>query len=378
MFSFDTTPSQKAQRSSQAQRIADFWQHLCEVPELNLEAVAKTLSGLDARLSVELCRNGTDFVLRSEERSLRPHVEDLWRAVPDSLRARFRALRPRYDADTAQRAARNWGVDLLKARVRAGFSRGHLLDVVVYVPGGNGGDDERDAAQDTVEALLGEADFDDWIGDVSAVAAPRMGALRVVGSNDDFERAFPLTELPSACDSAIAALYASLPEAPLWKSALDDAWTMFELEPELADDFASQDDLTYTMTCMPEMRKSFLRGDPFASKRFSRHGERFVYLKIDSKGRSSDAELAQRRTLEELIDRTLVDEQVGSVIGSGLGLRYAYIDIALSDPQRGLQVLREVAQANDVSQRSWIQCCDSDYVKQWLPIWDSSPPPPGI
>ena len=39
------------------------------------------------------------------------------------------------------------GVDFSLARARAGFARGHLLDVVLHVPGGKGDDRECEAAE---------------------------------------------------------------------------------------------------------------------------------------------------------------------------------------------------------------------------------------
>ncbi len=70
-------------------------------------------------------------------------------------------------------------------RVRAGFTRGHLLELVVSVPGGKGDDAERELAERLVWDIAGERRADDWIGGVEVEAAPRGGPLRVLRERPD-------------------------------------------------------------------------------------------------------------------------------------------------------------------------------------------------
>src|SRR3954471_14067198 len=75
------------------------------------------------------------------------------------------------------------GLDFGKARARAGFARGHLLEVVVYLPGGTGSRLESEAAEDLVRLLVGEEWFERWIGSVLATPTVRGGLLTVLNES---------------------------------------------------------------------------------------------------------------------------------------------------------------------------------------------------
>lgn len=62
--------------------------------------------------------------------------------------------------------------------------------------------------------------------------------------------------------------------------------------------------------------------------------------------------------------------------GSGTGLRYTYLDLALVDLDQGIQVIRKRLQEGGVPKRSWIQFFDADLAAEWIGIYDDSPPPP--
>ncbi len=128
---------------------------------------------------------------------------------------------------------------------------------------------------------------------------------------------------------------------------------------------------------MPEMLKCFLSGAPFASRRFSRHGELFCYLKVKSKELEPRLALSARRVLEDALDAALVSERCGRVVGGGVGVRYSYVDLALDGVERALGVLREVAARVGLPDQSWLLFCDGALDDVWAPLHPSSPPPPG-
>jgi len=129
------------------------------------------------------------------------------------------------------------GVDLTRAKARAGFSRGHLLDVFVSLPGGRGDARELDAVRQLLTLVLGEARVDDWLGELGVVPAPRGGPLAVVQPQASGEGTFfPLSELRAAFEAAIAGLYLGLPDAPLCEIGGEQRWTLLELEAERAAD----------------------------------------------------------------------------------------------------------------------------------------------
>jgi hypothetical protein len=162
------------------------------------------------------------------------------------------------------------GLDLRRARVRAGFARGHLLDVVVYSSEfeSQGDDTGRSASELLVRGVLGDRLAEQWIGQIDVVPAPRAGALRVLNNDGDAGEAFPVHELGAAVGAAIRGLYEGLPERPCWAEPDAKNWTLFELEPEEQEDYVAQDDLVVATSMRPEMLKCFLQGMPFSSERF--------------------------------------------------------------------------------------------------------------
>jgi hypothetical protein len=268
------------------------------------------------------------------------------------------------------------GVDFSAARARAGFSRGHLIDVVLSLPGGRGSNREPDAGKALLLALLGEARATDWLGELSLEPAPRDGPLRVLDSRARTSPFFPVSELGRTFERAIAGLYAGLPEKPLWSMGGEHLWTMLEASVERADDYAAQNDLLLASTYLPEMLKCFLGGSPFASSRFSRHGELFAYLKAESRSQDPRLSLSARRVLEDALDAALVSERAGRVVGSGLGIRYSYVDFALSNVENAIGVVANVARRIGLSERSWVLFCDTALEDEWAAVHPSAPAPP--
>ncbi len=268
------------------------------------------------------------------------------------------------------------GVDLSRARARAGFSRGHLLELVLLDPAFVSAGDEhaQEVAERAADALFGPQLVDDWIGQIEVAPLARGGPLEVVGNGN--EQSLPLAELQAAVLAAIDGLLAGLPDAPHHARAGDGEWTLFELEPDSADDLAAQNDLVLATTSVPELLKAYLQGLPLYSGRFSRHGELYCYLKLDSGGRADEERLAERSALEDAIGAALVKAQAGCVVGNGLGLRYSYIDLAVADLERAAPILRECV--DSAGQQAWLLFCDSDRAGDWLSLVDGSEPPPGL
>lgn len=269
------------------------------------------------------------------------------------------------------------GIDFGRAVARAGFTRGHLLDVVVKLPGARGTTAEEEAADRLVVSVLGEADADDWVDQVTLEPAPHGGALSVLQSLPDQGRYFPLLELPAAVSAAVRGLYAGMPPEPLWATGGEQRWTLLELEVDRAEDYGRQADVALCATFLPEMLKCYLSGSPFASRRFSRHGEIFAYLKHESTGGDAREALAARRVLEDALDAALVVERCGRVVGSGMGVLYSYVDFALVSLERALHVIRTVATRVGLPPKSWLLFCDSALSSDWAAVHPGAPAPPG-
>ena len=294
------------------------------------------------------------------------------RALAMLKSARFAAALPLGVALSRVRAES--GLDFTQARARAGFARGHLLEVVVYVPGGSGSGAEQEAAEELVRLLLGEEWFERWIGSVLATPTVRGGLLTVLNENTEDRSALPIETLPETVRAAVAGLTMGLPALPPAVSEDSADWIAFELEPERAVDYAAQDDLLLCSTRTPELKKSFLQGEPFYSGRFCNSDALFVYLKYESREPDPERRLAERTRLEELVTGTLAPAQA-TLIGLGLGLSYDYLDLAIADPRCVREQLLPALQKAKIPLRAWLLFCDSELEREYIPVHENAPEP---
>ncbi len=71
----------------------------------------------------------------------------------------------------------------------------------------------------------------------------------------------------------------------------------------------------------------------------------------------------------------MIKEQVGCFIGGGTGLKYSYIDLALTDLDKGIKLTKEILRNGNITKNSWILFYDSELENEWIGIWDDSPKP---
>jgi len=329
--------------------------------------------------SAPVSRSRADELVAKSRPSEETGTQSLAIVDEASLRARIAPTRgaPPLDLPTALALVRDrHRLDLSQARARAGFTRGHLLDIVLALPGGRNTPDEEVAAGELVELVLGEARRDDWVASVTSLAAPRGGLLKVVQARPDEGWFFPLPDLEATVQAAIQGIHAGLPSEPLWKLGGEQRWYLFELDVEPLPAYPAQADVALVSTFLPELVKCFLSESPFASTRFSRAGELFAYLKYESRERDPRRALAQRRVLEDALDAALVSERAGRVIGSGMGVVHSYVDFALSRVERAVKAVQSVAERVGLGPRAWIQFFDAPLENEWLGVRADAPPPP--
>jgi hypothetical protein len=277
-------------------------------------------------------------------------------------------------------------LDLDGASLRAGFGRGHLLEVTLAVPGGSGSEIEQNAAENLVRALLGDRLFETWIGAVHVTPAPRRASLRVLDVNAP-RATLQLHELFDTVSAAALGVLQGLPEqaradasvaravhtAGNVGSADDEArgdWTLLETEPLADARGVRKDDLVLASTCTPELLRCYLDGSPCASRRFSRVGERFVFVSYEDDARTMQARVARRTMLEAALAEAV--EGFGAVTGVGLGVKTTYVDLALCNLETGLTRLVSKLKAEDVPARTFIQFFDSELADEWVAIWPDS------
>jgi hypothetical protein len=277
-------------------------------------------------------------------------------------------------------------LELDNASVRAGFGRGHLLEVTLGVPGGTGSENEQNAAENLVRAVLGDRVFETWIGAVHVTAAPRSGSLRVLAAHAP-RTTLRLFELFDTVAAAALGVLQGLPEqSRAQATALDVAggslgvgterddargdWTLLETEPLEAALGVRKDDLVLASTCTPELLRCYLDGSPCASRRFSRAGERFVFVSYEDDERTMRGRLARRTAIEAALSEAVAGE--GAVTGVGFGVKTTYVDLALCHLETGLARLVSKLKELDAPARTFIQFFDSELSDEWLSIWPDS------
>jgi hypothetical protein len=305
-------------------------------------------------------------------------VAELIRRAPASDRFSVVRHRPPLSVEAALADVRaRGGVDLAGARVRAGFSRGHLLEVVVYSHAVSSAADEAalDAANMLVPRIVGEREFDEWVGSIDVAPLGRGGSLRVLSdAAPSPDAALPLTELKNTVDAAIRGVDLELPESPYHTFCERAEWTLLELTPRAAEDYPAQDDLALLATMLPEAMKSFLQGAPFSSRRFSKCGETFAYVKMDVSEKSVEERHALRLELEDRLNAALVPGRAGCVVGAGLGVRYLYFQLALQRLDDGVRITRDKLVKLGVGPRAWILFCDGTLRDEWVGVGSDAPP----
>jgi hypothetical protein len=376
-FLDDENPSERAARQALLGDVGALYRALESDGARTGAACRRIDPGLDCR-AVEL--DGAErLAIECLDPELRPLRELILQGAPASLRERVLAGVPPQPLTAAlARVEREYGLKLERASARAGFVRGHLLEVTLF-----SAETPRMDAQEATAAcelllsdLLGERTFQDWVGQVHTAPGRKPGALRVM--NTDEPETFPLSELRPTVERAIEAVRAGLSEKPLWLGQ-SDAWTLFETEP--TDDRSAQGDLVLASTTVPELLKSFLEGSVFSSTRFSRAEERFCYLKFGGAGTgaggvSSQARLRERDRVEALVDGRLRNAGLGAVVGNGLGVEFSYVDLSLCDVERAARELTELVRNAEIGPNAWLLFCDTEWRREWIRLHPEAPPPP--
>ncbi len=349
----------------------------------------RLIGAIDPRLALSVQRDDEQRVplveLSAFEASAWPLAELLLAQLPLDLDCTSSLGRSAVSLERALSEVRaSHQVELERASLRAGFGRGHLLEITLGVPGGSGGENEQNAAENLVRAVLSDRWFETWVGAVHVTASPRGGSLRVLDPRaprtslqlrELFDTVAAATRgvlhgLPSAL-SGTASRPGLTPGAPVdTADVAREDWTLLEIEPLADVRGVRKDDLVLASTCTPELLRCYLDGSPCASRRFSRSGEQFVFVSYVDDERTMQSRVARRTLIENALAECVAD--FGAVIGVGLGVRTSYVDLGLANLETGLP--RLVAKLKDVGAppRTFIQFFDSELADEWLSIWPDS------
>ena len=281
------------------------------------------------------------------------------------------------DVAAALRAVRQrYGIDLSDARVRAGFGRGHALELLLHARAVQSAVDTAalPAARALLRSSLGPETFDTWVGDVKVAPLRQRSRLKLLDDASGTPELLDLGELRPCIEAVIAEVRAGLPERPYWRCAADLPWTMLEVEPVPSEDPPEQDDLFLATTALPEMLKAFLRGDAVPSARFSNHDETFCYLKWRDGAADAGERMQRRVAVEDALDAALVRARLGCVVGSGLGLQYTYVHLALTDTSAASGAIEDVCHRLSMGP-GWLLFFDAGARDRCRPLCGAGDPP---
>lgn len=354
----------------------EVWRHVAEADDAKACALVEEI---DSRLVLYVDRDGAadgpSLELSPLEPSAWPLAQLLLAQVPVELGFALALGRAAVPLELALgEVEQSHGVALGRASLRAGFGRGHLLEITLGVPGGNGSENEQIAAENLVRAVLGDRVFETWVGVVHVSVEPRLGSLRVLDVHAPRSR-LQVQELFDTVAAAVRGVLSGLPErAHAERRQLgadnDTEWTMLEVEPMPDASGGRKEDLVLASTCTPELLRCFLDDAPCASRRFSRCGESFVYVSYADELATMQQRLARRAELEAALSRGLSD--VGAVVGVGLGVRRSYLDVALCNLEAGLERLVSNLRSQPAPPDCTVQFFDSELSEEWLSIWPDS------
>ena len=310
---------------------------------------------------------------------LRPLTTTVLQRAPQIARWEFYGYRLPEDLASAQsmvEARTNGDLKDVQVRVKRGDS--HRVDLLFVSPRTKHANDEQalNEAFVATETLVGEQCLDQWIGTIEVAPSPKRGLTSLFGLGKPIVGLIPLVRLKETVDSVIGSILDQLPPQSHDQWIEDAQWTLWELQPNKADDYPAQLDLMVGKSANKDFWSAAHGPGLFYSERFSRCGETFCYVKIDGTAGIDWQEFGDKSEIEDALDAVLKEEGLGCHIGGGTGARYSYIDLALTDRTRGLRAVRERLQQGNISRRSWIQFFDSDLSAEWVGIYDDSPPPP--
>ncbi|MBL8084302.1 MAG: hypothetical protein JNN26_16900 [Candidatus Obscuribacter sp.] len=177
----------------------------------------------------------------------------------------------------------------------------------------------------------------------------------------------PMEELRQKLNLAIAELTDRLPPEPYWATPFEFIYSMKVPEPEVNRRFS-------VTTHMPSLFIAKGNRMLFQSRAFSRHDEKFCYLKM-VKDPEFHQNLEWRYGLEEKLDEKLRKAQAGCMLGGGVGLDACYIDLILQDIPKSVEIIRSELMQAQAPENTWLLFHDADWKDEWVGLLDTTPPP---
>ncbi len=299
---------------------------------------------------------------------LRPFVDEILRLSPEIEGWTFYGHRlPESLEQASSMVESRSGVGLAATSFRCQPASFNLIDVIIEFPGQFLRQNEQLAYSQAfilIESLLGEATLNTWIGAID------------IGKRSWFSKSKHLENFAETIDHMICSFQEQLPGLPALRMSEDSSWSLFETKPVQANDYPARTDILVGTAMNAELWQNAFEGTRFSSGRYSRTNETFCYLKIDGSEGLDGTVFDDRSHIEDTLIDALLPDELGGHIGGGTGLRYSYIDLAITDLSRALPIIRQVLQSGRLTKRSWLLFFDTEWQNEWYGIWPDSPMPP--
>jgi hypothetical protein len=313
--------------------------------------------------------NGYRLVITPESRRhLRPLVRQILDRAPKVDGWEFYAYRLPEDFDMAEQMVEvRSGGSIAKTFFRATVNDLNAIDLL-FLSRDYVSDEDAQALSDVFvasETLLGEEVLNRWIG-----------AIEVAPWDHGPEEPQGIQNLKVEVDRLVNQVRSKLPACPYFRLPNDQKWCLLKREAMNADEYPGRSDLFVGTSMIPAMWINAHRNQSLDSVRFSRQGEVFCYIKMDGSQGLDEEKFTSKSEIEDAIDSALRKAEVGCYIGGGTGLRYSYVDLALTDADRGVQIVKRVLRDGNIANRTWILFFDTDLQAEWVGIWEDTPPPP--
>ena len=309
---------------------------------------------------------GHRLVITPEQRKwLRPVVRSLLERAPKIPGWEFYPHRLPEDAPMAiQMVQARVGVNVTGAMISASVAPGRKIDLEYTFPQRLDEQTANQAAFVATETLMGEYVLDTWIGGIG------------VADGQPGQRPLPMERAQATVGALVRSIQDQLPQAKMHDLSVGSEWANIELSPEPADDYSGRSDLLVASTQSVELFRAAHCGMIFTSSCHSRFGEQFCYLKLDGSDVPREKFVDFRSQFEDQLDPALTQPGVGCCVGGGSGLRYSYIDLALTDVNAAIPIIRQVLASQRAPLRSWLLFFDDELSHEWVGIYATTPEPP--
>jgi len=361
-----------------AKRSKEFESHIRGRRPLPIEELANWvddgLNKINDNLLWELWPGDDDtclFVITPEmDHYKRPLVKTIVEMAPNLEGWSFLPVRPALSVEVLETIFESrTGLSIPETKVACSRSSRNVVDVTFFSDSFSGENDREDieTAYCLCEYLLGEDTLNKWIGNIITqvinTSAGRIVSLFARDKQLDMSHTRSLAEFAQAIDKVVLEIKVQIDDEPLRLQAMQ--------QPEL---------LTFDEAAIssPSRRRSFVSAKKhivesivlngiFYSERFTKHAERFCYLKITGGELLMATEWFVK--LREQVDEKLRAGQAGCVFGYGHDVEHLFIDLAVEKIEEAIVVLRNVAQQEKLPVNSWLLFFDTELEQEWVGLF---------